>query len=57
MILDTMSQGKVVVARGGDVTILDESEVEMSVETFLDFTDILNLRNSADGNLFALIAI
>jgi hypothetical protein len=57
VILYAMSQSEIVVARSGDITILDEGEVEMTVETFLDFSDIFNLRDSADGDLLALINV
>jgi hypothetical protein len=57
VILHAMGQGEVVVARSGDITILDESEMEMAIEAFLNFAYILDLCDSTNGNLFALVAI
>lgn len=57
MILDAVSQSKVVIARGGDVTILDESKMEMAIESFLHFTDVFHLCDSAHGDLLTLVNI
>lgn len=52
-----MRQGKVVVARCGDITILDEREMEMAIEAFLHLADIFHLSDSAHRNLFTLVNV
>lgn len=52
-----MGQREVVVAGSGDVAILDEGEVEMAIEALLHFGDILDLGDSANGDLFTLVNV
>lgn len=52
-----MGQREIVVAGSGDVAILDEGEVEMAIEALLHLADILDLGDSANGDLFALIMV
>lgn len=57
MIFNAVGKGEVVVARCCHITILDEGEMEMAIEAFLYFTDVFNLSDSADGNLFTLVNV
>lgn len=57
MIFYAMSQSKIVVTGCCNITILDEREVEMAIESFLHFADVLNLCNAAHWNLLALVNI
>lgn len=57
VILHAVSQREIVVAGSGDVAILDEGEVEMAIEALLHLADILDLGDSANGDLFALVVV
>lgn len=57
MILDAMGQREIVIAGSGDITILDEGEVEMAIKALLHLGDIFNLGDSANGDLFAFVAV
>lgn len=52
-----MGQREVVIAGSGNVTILDEGEMEMAIEALLHFADIFNLGDSANGDLFAFVNV
>lgn len=57
MILNAMGQCEVVVSWCGHITILHQSVVKMTVETFLYFTHIFNLSNTTNTDLFSLFNI
>ncbi|KAF1753494.1 hypothetical protein GCK72_020051 [Caenorhabditis remanei] len=57
VITNSVGKSKVVVTIGGDVTILDDREVKMSVERLLDVRHILHLSDTANGNLLTTVVI
>lgn len=57
MILNTMSQGEVIIAWSRNISVFNQSEMEVTIETFLHFPDVLNLSDSAHRNLFTLVNV
>lgn len=52
-----MGQGEVVVPRRGDISVLDQGEVEVTVEVPLDSRNVFEPRDAAHANLFTLLLV
>lgn len=54
---DSVSQGEVVVPGRGDIPVLDQGEVEVTVKVPLDSGNVFEPRNAAHANLFPLLLV
>lgn len=54
---DSVSQGEVVVPGRGDIPVLDQGEVEVSVKVPLDSGNVFEPRDAAHANLFPLLVV
>lgn len=57
VIPDSVSQGKVVIPGCCNVPVLDQSKVQVAVETLLQLGHILNTHNAPDADLLALLLV
>lgn len=57
MVLDGVSERNVVVARSGDIAVLDERVMHVSVERLLHFGDALDGHDPAHADLLALVVV
>ena len=57
IVLDHMSGSQVVVSSLGDVTVLDDGEMKVTVEGLLGVRDILDLGYPTNGNLTASLKV
>lgn len=54
---DSVSQGEVVVPGRGDIPVLDQGEVEVTVKVPLDSGNVFEPRDAAHANLFPLLLV
>lgn len=52
-----VGQGEVIVSGRGDVPVLDQGEVQVTVEALLQLRHVLHLHDAPDTNLLALLLV
>jgi hypothetical protein len=57
VISNRVREGEVIIARRRYIPVFDQSEVEVSVKTFLQLGDVLHPDNSSDTDLFTLLLV
>lgn len=57
IVLDAVSQGEKIIAARGDIAVLYQGVMKMSVESLLKVRDILDIDNAAHRNLLPLLLI
>lgn len=57
MIADGVRQGEVVVALRCNITVLNQSEVQMAIKIGLEICDVFNAGKTSHGNLLPLLLV